>query len=134
MPVARSRRGGHVGDAVQAFEIIFNSGDFFGGFPDVNIFPVLNDKEEFLGILLLDDIRGIMFDREMYDKVFVEELMHSAPDIIFFDLDNMETIMKKFKQTGAWNLPVVKEGKYFGFISKSKLLTAYRRKLLQVTP
>lgn len=99
-----------------------------------NIFPVLNDKDEFLGILLLDDIRSIMFDREMYDKVFVEELMHSAPDIIFFDLDNMETIMKKFKQTGAWNLPVVKEGKYHGFISKSKLLTAYRRKLLQVTP
>ena len=98
-----------------------------------NIFPVVNDSNEFLGILLLDDIRNIMFDQNMYDKVHVEELMHRAPDIIFYEKDNMEAIMQKFKQTGAWNLPVVKKGEYHGFISKSKLLTAYRRQLLEVT-
>ncbi|WKK66171.1 chloride channel protein [Lutimonas zeaxanthinifaciens] len=98
-----------------------------------NIFPVVNEKNEFLGILLLDDIRNIMFDQNMYDKVQVEELMHRAPDIIFHEKDNMETIMEKFKQTGAWNLPVVKKGEYHGFISKSKLLTAYRRQLIEVT-
>ncbi|UCE93796.1 MAG: chloride channel protein [Flavobacteriaceae bacterium] len=98
-----------------------------------NIFPVVNDENEFLGILLLDDIRNIMFDQNMYDKVYVEELMHRAPDIIFHEKDNMEAIMLKFKQTGAWNLPVIKKGEYHGFISKSKLLTAYRRQLLEVT-
>jgi CIC family chloride channel protein len=41
--------------------------------------------------------------------------------------------MKKFKESGAWNLPVIKGGKYYGFISKSKLLTVYRRKLIEVT-
>jgi CIC family chloride channel protein len=45
----------------------------------------------------------------------------------------MNTVMKKFQDSGAWNLPVLKAGKYAGFISKSKLLTAYRRKLIQVT-
>lgn len=99
-----------------------------------NIFPVVNDENEFLGILLLDDIRSIMFDQSMYDKIHVEELMHSAPDIIFYERDNMSVIMEKFKETGAWNLPVVKNGVYHGFISKSKLLTAYRRQLIQVTP
>ncbi|MDN3641246.1 chloride channel protein [Lutimonas halocynthiae] len=99
-----------------------------------NIFPVVNDENEFLGILLLDDIRSIMFDQSMYDKIHVEELMHSAPDIIFYERDNMSVIMNKFKETGAWNLPVVKNGIYHGFISKSKLLTAYRRQLIQVTP
>ncbi|MCA0932807.1 chloride channel protein [Lutimonas saemankumensis] len=99
-----------------------------------NIFPVVNEKNEFLGILLLDDIRNIMFDQNMYDKVRVEELMHRAPDIIFHEKDNMEAIMEKFKQTGAWNLPVVKNGEYHGFISKSKLLTAYRRQLIEVSP
>ena len=59
--------------------------------------------------------------------------MHSAPDIIFHEKDSMEDIMEKFKQTGAWNLPVVKKGEYHGFISKSKLLTAYRRQLIEVT-
>ena len=99
-----------------------------------NIFPVVNDENEFLGILLLDDIRSIMFDQSLYDKIRVEELMHSAPDIIFYERDNMSVIMEKFKETGAWNLPVVKNGIYHGFISKSKLLTAYRRQLIQVTP
>ena len=49
-------------------------------------------------------------------------------------MDSMQVIMQKFKETGAWNLPVVKKGKYHGFISKSKLLTAYRRQLIEATP
>jgi CIC family chloride channel protein len=98
-----------------------------------NHFPVVNDENEFLGILLLDDIRNIMFDSEMYDKVTVKKLMHAAVDVINYDIDSVADIMQKFKYTGAWNLPVTKNGKYFGFISKSKLLTAYRRKLVEVT-
>ena len=98
-----------------------------------NNFPVVNEKNEFLGILLLDDIRAIMFDKKLYKKVQVSSLMHSAPDIIIYEKDTMQQIMVKFKTSGAWNLPVIKNGKYFGFISKSRLLTAYRRKLLDVT-
>jgi len=59
--------------------------------------------------------------------------MHSASDIIYYEKDSAEEILNKFKRTGAWNLVVVKNDKYFGFISKSRLLTAYRRKLIQVT-
>ena len=69
----------------------------------------------------------------MYDKVTVKKLMHAAVDVINYDIDSVSDIMQKFKYTGAWNLPVTKNGKYFGFISKSKLLTAYRRKLVEVT-
>ena len=97
-----------------------------------NIFPVVNDEEQFLGIVLLDDIRPIMFDREMYDKVTVETVMKSAPSVIF-QHDSIEKVMQKFKESSAWNLPVVNNGTYVGFISKSKLLTAYRNKLIEVT-
>lgn len=97
-----------------------------------NLFPVLNEEEEFLGIVLLDDIRPIMFDQKLYDTTEVSDIMKSAPDIIFYE-DSMEVIMEKFKGSGAWNLPVIKNGKYAGFISKSKLLTAYRNKLIEVT-
>jgi CIC family chloride channel protein len=45
----------------------------------------------------------------------------------------MQQVMQKFQDSGAWNLPVIKEGKYLGFVSKSKLLTAYRRKLINFT-
>ncbi|MFT4577045.1 MAG: CIC family chloride channel protein, partial [Polaribacter sp.] len=47
--------------------------------------------------------------------------------------DKMTDIMKKFQRTGAWNLPVIKDTVYYGFISKSKLLTVYRKKLIEVT-
>lgn len=97
-----------------------------------NLFPVVDEKDQFLGIVLLDDVRSVMFDQSMYNNTTVALFMKSAPDIIFYE-DSMEKIMKKFKQTGAWNLPVIKDGKYAGFISKSKLLTAYRNKLIEVT-
>ncbi|MFY0632069.1 MAG: chloride channel protein [Flavobacteriaceae bacterium] len=97
-----------------------------------NLFPVVDEEEQFLGIVLLDDVRSVMFDQTLYDNTTVSLFMKSAPDIIFYE-DSMEKIMQKFKGTGAWNLPVIKDKKYIGFISKSKLLTAYRNKLIEVT-
>ncbi len=98
-----------------------------------NIFPVINDQKEFLGVVLLDDIRDVMFKTELYDKLTVSQFTHGAPEILDYDLDNGYSVMKKFKESGAWNLPVVKNGKYYGFISRSKMLTAYRNKLIEVS-
>ncbi len=99
-----------------------------------NIFPVINKKNNKLtGIILLDDLRPIMFDQTLYKTIFARDIMQHPPEIIIIGLDKMTDIMRKFKESGAWNLPVVKEGKYIGFISKSKLLTAYRNKLIEVT-
>lgn len=95
-----------------------------------NLFPVLNDDRKLIGIIVLDDIRPMMFDTEMYDTVFVKNLMHAPPEVIFYETDSMKLVMQKFQLSGAWNLPVIKNGRYEGFISKSKLLTAYRRKLI----
>ena len=98
-----------------------------------NNFPVVNADNEFLGVLLLDNIRGIMFDQSLYETVSVRDLMQNSAEIIFYEKDSMGVIMNKFKYSGAWNLPVIKDGKYMGFISKSRLLTVYRRKLVEVT-
>ncbi len=99
-----------------------------------NLFPVLDEEKKLMGIIVLDDIREIMFDTELYDTVFVKDLMHAPPEYIFHDSDTMKQVMKKFQDSGAWNLPVIQDGKYIGFISKSKLLTAYRRKLINFSP
>ncbi|NNK76868.1 MAG: chloride channel protein [Maribacter sp.] len=98
-----------------------------------NIFPVVDKNKALLGIVLLDDIREFMFDTSLYESTTVETFMHAAPEHIFYDKDSMQEVMKKFQDSGAWNLPVIKEGKYLGFVSKSKLLTAYRRKLITFT-
>ena len=98
-----------------------------------NHFPVVNDKHEFLGVIRLDDIRHMMFDSDLYDKVTAASLMHADAGIINYDEDKMNEIMDKFKSSGAWNLPVIKSGKYYGYISKSKLLTAYRQQLINFT-
>ncbi|MGB5419538.1 MAG: chloride channel protein, partial [Algibacter sp.] len=73
------------------------------------------------------------FDSDLYDKVNADSIMHADAGIIDYDADSMQIIMDKFKTSGAWNLPVIKEGKYYGYISKSKLLTAYRRQLIKFT-
>ena len=98
-----------------------------------NLFPVIDKNRNFLGIILLDDIRPIMFDQKMYDDVKVSDIMQRAPATIDLRKDRPKDTMRKFQETNAWNLPVVEDGKYVGFISKSKLLTAYRQKLIEVT-
>jgi len=98
-----------------------------------NHFPVVDDTHEFLGIVTLNDIRGIMFDTDLYETVYVRGLMQSASDIIDYEKDSAEVILNKFKSTSAWNLVVIKNGKYYGFISRSRMLTAYRRKIIEVS-
>lgn len=95
-----------------------------------NIFPVVNDDGLLLGVVLLDDVRELMFETDKYEKVLVKDLMSMPPDQIFID-DPMDKVMEKFETTGAWNLPVVDNGNYVGFVSKSKIFSAYRNVLVQ---
>ena len=89
------------------------------------------DKEGVLiGIVLLDDIRNIMFRQELYHRFTVGKLMTSAPARLY-DTDSMEQVMRTFDDTKAWNLPVVDaENKYLGFVSKSKIFNSYREVLV----
>jgi CIC family chloride channel protein len=96
-----------------------------------NMFPVIKDGM-LVGIVLLDDIRHIMFNTDMYDSVYVRDLMLLPPTHISPD-DPMDIVMKKFEETGSWNLPVIKNGKYIGFLSKSKLFSIYRKMLLDIS-
>lgn len=99
-----------------------------------NIFPVVHkDSKRLLGIILLDNIRPIMFDQSLYETLTAQELMQKPPEIIEIGKDRMTDVMKKFQKSNAWNLPVIKNDKYVGFISKSKLLSVYRNKLIEVT-
>ncbi|MGB7394480.1 MAG: chloride channel protein [Pricia sp.] len=98
-----------------------------------NIFPVVHENGALVGIVLLDDIREFMFDTSLYRSTTVATFMHAAPEHIFYGMDSMKKVMQKFQNSGAWNLPVIKDGKYLGFVSKSKLLTAYRRELINFT-
>ncbi len=95
-----------------------------------NIFPVVNEKGELLGVITLDDIRHIMFDLEKRETTLVESLMHSPPSFVSSH-ENMQSVMDKFAQTGAWNLPVIDNGKYKGFLSKSRIFNTYRTKLIR---
>ena len=96
-----------------------------------NIFPVLNKSGNLVGVLTLDDIREIMFNPDLYEKTLVGDIMKEPQAKLVVD-DSMENVTRIFTQTGAWNLPVIDEtGKYLGFISKSKLFSSYRRRLIQ---
>ena len=95
-----------------------------------NIFPVVSASGVLVGIVLLDDIRNIMFRKELYLRFKVEKLMISPPARLSIN-DPMEKVMRIFDDTKAWNLPVVDENyKYLGFVSKSKIFNSYRKVLV----
>jgi CIC family chloride channel protein len=95
-----------------------------------NIFPVIDKNGRLRGILLLDEVRNIMFQPRLYKRFTVEQLMTSPAAILRFDLP-MDKVMEIFEDTGAWNLPVVDaERRYLGFVSKSKIFNSYRNVLV----
>jgi chloride channel protein, CIC family len=96
-----------------------------------NMFPVISDKM-LVGIVLLDDIRHIIFNTDMYKTTYVRDLMMLPPAHVSPD-DSMEEVMKKFEETGSWNLPVIKNGRYVGFLSRSKLFSVYRKWLMDIS-
>ena len=94
-----------------------------------NIFPVVDSKRHFQGYVALEDVRRDMFQHELYDKMHVYNYMKSSPAYVYED-EKMDSVMKKFEKTDAWNLPVVKQDRtYIGFVSKSKIFSAYRDEL-----
>lgn len=95
-----------------------------------NIFPVVDEEAKLVGIVTLDDIRELMFDEESRKGIYVKSLMHSPPESVS-SYESMLSVMGKFEKTGAWNLPVIDDGKYVGFVSKSRIFNAYRKKLIR---
>jgi CIC family chloride channel protein len=95
-----------------------------------NTFPVVNEKNELLGLVHMDSIRKIIFNPEKYEKTTVKDLMTTPAAIIKLN-ENLHTVLKKFDDTNQWNLPVVEDKQYLGFLSKSSILTKYRSELLR---
>lgn len=93
-----------------------------------NLFPVTDSDGMLVGVVLLDDIRNIMFRPDLYKKMHVTRFMSMPPARIEVN-QPMEDVMRIFDKTNAWNLPVVENGKYIGFVSKSKIFNSYRRVL-----
>jgi len=97
-----------------------------------NIHPVLDPQGRLVGIVPLEEIRGVMFDRERYLEFTVQDLM-VVPAATLDLSDQMDQVMSKFDRTQAWNLPVLQGGQYVGFVSRSKLFGAYRNWLQAVS-
>lgn len=94
-----------------------------------NVFPVVNKKNKLLGIVQLDNIREEMFDTSLYTKITAKDIMEKVSAKIAID-ESIFSAMKKFDETGQWNLPVVQDGVYLGFLSKSSILSRYRHELI----
>ncbi|MBP5290523.1 MAG: chloride channel protein [Paludibacteraceae bacterium] len=95
-----------------------------------NLFPVIDHEDRLLGVLLLDEVRNIMFQPRLYNRFTVGQLMTSPLAVLNNNMP-MEKVMQVFEDTGAWNLPVTDDEKhYLGFVSKSKIFNSYRRVLV----
>lgn len=95
-----------------------------------NTFPVVKKNNKLIGIIYLDNIREEMFNSELYDVVTAKELMRK-PSMVLNINEDIFSIMKKFEESGQWNLPVVDDDIYVGFLSKSSILDKYRHQLIE---
>jgi CIC family chloride channel protein len=95
-----------------------------------NLFPVVDEYNILEGVVSLDDVREIMFQQELYDTTYIKDLMTIPPSYLD-KKENIETVMDTFRKTGAWNLPVMDNGYYVGFISKSRIYATYRELLIE---
>lgn len=93
-----------------------------------NVFPVVDESNEFHGVITLDEIRHIMFKPELYNKYKAEDLLF-VPSAHVDPEENMEDVAKKFSKSGYYNMPVLKNGKYWGFVSKANVFSKYRKLL-----
>ncbi len=96
-----------------------------------NIFPVVSDDKTFLGLVVMDDVREDIFKPEKY-KTSIKKYLIQPVEVVSTN-EPMDSVMEKFKITGNYNLPVIDDGKYIGFISRSNLFGAYRKILLDVS-
>jgi len=95
-----------------------------------NLFPVVDEYNILEGVVSLDDVREIMFQQDLYDNTYIKDLMTIPPSYLD-KKENIETVMDTFRKTGAWNLPVMDNGYYVGFISKSRIYATYRELLIE---
>ena len=95
-----------------------------------NLFPVVDEYNILEGVVSLDDVREIMFRPELYQTTFMKDVMTIPPSYLD-KKENIETVMEAFRKTGAWNLPVLDNGYYVGFLSKSRIFTTYRELLVE---
>ncbi|MEN8115435.1 MAG: chloride channel protein [Bacteroidota bacterium] len=91
-----------------------------------NLFPVVDADGKMVGMVKMDDVRSMIFDHEKYDKIKISELMY-MPEYSINPNDSMEMAANKFESSGRYNLAVIEDGKYIGFISRAKVFTKYRK-------
>ena len=93
-----------------------------------NIIPVIDDENNFYGLVFVNDIRNIIFNQELYENTKVANLMY-MPDTVINSNESMEEVAHKFQETRHYNIPVIDDGKYIGFVSRARIFSTYRKLL-----
>ena len=93
-----------------------------------NLYPVVDDENNYYGVLNMDSVREIMFRSELYDTVFIRNIMAKSP-VTISPGESMEDVAHKFHQSSDFNIPVLSNGRYVGFISRARLFSSYRQLL-----
>jgi CIC family chloride channel protein len=71
-----------------------------------------------------------MFNTDLYETTLMRDILTIPPSYID-QRESIATVMETFRTTGAWNLPVLDNGCYVGFISKARIFSTYRELLVQ---
>lgn len=91
-----------------------------------NIFPVVDEENNFVGVIQLDNVKELLFRPELHENLTIGDIV--TGDVLSIEAgENMEVVMTKLENSNLWNIPVTHKGKYIGFVSRSNVLSFYRR-------
>jgi len=91
-----------------------------------NVFPIVDDDQNFIGIIPLENFKEFMFKSELYEDLSLNDIT-SKSELTLEISESMEDAMIKLETSNLWNIPVTNQGKYVGFISRANILSYYRR-------
>jgi CIC family chloride channel protein len=95
-----------------------------------NMFPVVDEEGQLDGVVLLDNVKEMMFNHELYDEIKIKDIMTTSHAVISPN-ESLNSVLKKFDDTSQWNIPVIENQQYLGFLSKSSILSEYREELVR---
>lgn len=91
-----------------------------------NIFPVIDIENNFIGVVQLNNIKELLFRPELQENLTIGDI--TTRDVLSIEAnENMDKVMAKLENSNLWNIPVTRQGKYIGFVSRSNVLSFYRR-------
>lgn len=97
-----------------------------------DLYPIAGDSGELLGFVSMRNLRPLLASPELYSRTLIEDIISPAAATIAPEASVAEAV-EAFGRMEGDDLPVVRDGKLVGFLSRARVYRTYREKLRELS-